>query len=83
MPISYAASGYFMKRALHANTSGTRLLFVTNHISGCLFSLTAIGRNGVMANMQRDTFLFLLGLAVSIAAMALTFNLARKISPFP
>lgn len=80
VPLSYAASGYFLKTAFNAGVTYSQMLIVTNLISGCLF-LTL--NKGFPASFQLNSAgLILTGIAFNIGAIALMMFISGRTSPF-
>jgi len=80
VPLSYAASGYFLKAAFKAGVTYTQMLIVTNLISGCLF-LTL--NKGLPASMPLNSAgLILTGITFNIGAIALMMFISGRTTPF-
>ncbi|HDJ1439208.1 TPA: DMT family transporter [Serratia rubidaea] len=80
VPLSYAASGYFLKAAFNSGATYTQLLLVTNLISGCLFLIL---NKGIPANIHLDSAgLVLTGIAFNIGAIALMMFISGRTTPF-
>jgi len=80
VPLSYAASGYFLKASFRAGITYNQLLLATNLVSGCLFLIL---NNGFPSNIQiSSASIYLTGVVFNIAAIALMLFISGRSTPF-
>lgn len=80
VPLSYASSGYFLKKCSDLGTSYIQLLFITNLVSAILFFLLNKGES-VSYNNSNNT-IYMLAIAVNILAVITMLYSSRRMSPF-
>ncbi len=80
VPLSYAASGYFLRKCADLKTSYIQMLLVTNLVSAGLFLLL----NGGLPSLYGDgqSIIYLSGIAINISAICLMLFVAGRMSPF-
>jgi drug/metabolite transporter (DMT)-like permease len=79
VPLSYAVSGYLVKKCSDMGASYLQLLFVTNLVSGLLF-LTLNGGLPVLTGGE-SIVLYMGGILINIAAIALMLFISGRMSP--
>lgn len=81
VPLSYAISGYLLKKTAHMGISYLQLLLVTNALSGVFF---LIFNDGFYISPDIESLhilYFFLGIVFNIAAVSLMLYLAKSTTP--
>lgn len=79
VPLSYAASGYFLKKCANLNTSYIQMLLVTNSISAGLF-LALNGRLPIFYS-ENNSLIYILGIIINMSAIALMLFISGRMNP--
>lgn len=79
VPLSYAASGYCLKKCSELNASYIQLLFVTNFISAGLF--LALNEGLPTSYGDNNTVIYMSGIIINILAIALMLYVSGRMTP--